>query len=205
LSAFWTEEKTRTFLIRLLEGSIGEESAWREVADFFYSQYGEELLNVFGTTLEESSSKLRDLLSPLLTAPFGQNSLATFLEQSSLQNADATSTSSADKSGENPEISATFDQGFFFWIKQLVFFERYARLHKRYRSIASYASEVLPLIPDSRMYGLGIIPTASVVIDGLHHVGHLVHDLESGLDLYQRLGFTITIPSVPAVSLFGSE
>jgi len=195
------DETTKTFLIRLLEGSVGEESAWLEVADFFYTQYGEKLLNGFGATLEESSSKLRDLLSPLLTAPFGQNSLASFLEQSSIQNADATSTSSLDKLEENPEVSATFDQGFFLWIKQLVFFERYARLHKRYRSIASYAAEVLPLIPGSRMYGLDIVPTASVVIDGLHHVGHLVHDLESGLSLYRRLGFTMTTPSVPAISL----
>ncbi|CAA7602772.1 Protein kinase domain protein [Acididesulfobacillus acetoxydans] len=32
------DESTKTFLIRLLEGSVGEESAWREVADFFYTQ-----------------------------------------------------------------------------------------------------------------------------------------------------------------------
>ena len=188
-------------MIRLLEGSVGVESAWLEVADFFYKQYGEELLNVFGSTLEESSSKLRDLLSPLLTAPFGQNSLATFLEQSSLQNSDATATSSVEKSTKKPEVSDTFDQGFFLWIKQLVFFERYARLHKRYRSIASYAAEVLPLIPSSSMYGSDIVETSSVVIDGLHHVGHLVHNLESGLAIYRSLGFTMTIPSVPAVSL----
>lgn len=196
-----SDETSKNFMIRLLEGSVGEESAWREVADFFYIQYGEELLKVFGDTVEESSSKLRDLLSPLLTAPFGQNSLATFLEQSSLQNVDSASSSSVKKSEENSGVSSTFDQGFFLWIKQLVFFERYARLHKCYRSIASYASEVLPHIPESRLYGLDILPTASVVIDGLHHVGHLVYDLESGLALYRRLGFTMTTPRVPAMSL----
>ncbi|CAA7602773.1 Glyoxalase-like domain protein [Acididesulfobacillus acetoxydans] len=106
-----------------------------------------------------------------------------------------------DKAEAKPGASASFDQGFFLWIKQLVFFERYARLHERYRSISNYAAEVLPLIPASRMYGADIVSAESVVIDGLHHVGHLVHDLESGLALYKRLGFTMTTPSVPAVPL----
>ncbi len=195
------DEKTRLFLVRLLEGSVGVDTAWCDVADFFYTQYGDTLLEGFGIMLEEFPSKLRDLLGPLLTAPFGQNSLANFLEQASLENADSTSSSSVKQSEENPDVSTSFDQGFFLWIKQLIFFERYACLHKRYQSIASYASEILPMIPSSQLYDSRAISASSAVLDRLHHIGHIVRDLESGLALYERLGFTMTVPCVPAVSL----
>jgi predicted unusual protein kinase regulating ubiquinone biosynthesis (AarF/ABC1/UbiB family) len=195
------DEKTQLFLVRLLEGSVGVDNAWHDVADFLYKQYRKTLLDGFGITLEEFPAKLRDLLGPLLTAPFGQNSLAHFLEQASLENKASTSSSSVEQSTEHAEVSTSFDQGFFLWIKQLVFFERYARLHKRYQSIANYAAEILPMIPSSQLYGSEAISLSSSAIDGIHHIGHLVNDLESGLHLYRRLGFTMTIPAVPAVSL----
>jgi hypothetical protein len=36
-------------------------------------------------------------------------------------------------------------------------------------------------------------------IDGLHHVGHVVADMQAGLDLFARLGFLTTPPSYPAL------
>ncbi len=49
--------------------------------------------------------------------------------------------------------------------------------------------------------GLHDTPPASVDIDGLHHVGHLVHDMDRGLELYRRLGFQMTLPSFPVISM----
>ena len=36
-------------------------------------------------------------------------------------------------------------------------------------------------------------------IDHLHHVGHVVEDMQQGLDLFAQLGFTTTPPSYPAL------
>lgn len=36
-------------------------------------------------------------------------------------------------------------------------------------------------------------------ITGLHHVGHVVHDMAAALDLYRRLGFAVPTPSYPAM------
>jgi catechol 2,3-dioxygenase-like lactoylglutathione lyase family enzyme len=36
-------------------------------------------------------------------------------------------------------------------------------------------------------------------ISGLHHVGHLVHDMEAALDRYRRLGFTLPGPAYPVL------
>lgn len=36
-------------------------------------------------------------------------------------------------------------------------------------------------------------------ISGLHHVGHLVHDMEAALERYRRLGFTLPGPAYPAL------
>ncbi|MFE3461680.1 VOC family protein [Nocardiopsis aegyptia] len=35
---------------------------------------------------------------------------------------------------------------------------------------------------------------------GLHHIGHLVHDLGSAADLYRRMGFTVPTPAFPALA-----
>lgn len=37
-------------------------------------------------------------------------------------------------------------------------------------------------------------------IGHLHHVGHVVHDMEAALALYQRLGFTVPPPAYPTMS-----
>ncbi|RKS07984.1 glyoxalase-like protein [Nocardiopsis sp. Huas11] len=39
-----------------------------------------------------------------------------------------------------------------------------------------------------------------IVVDGLHHVGHLVRDLGTVADLYRRMGFTVPTPVFPALA-----
>lgn len=36
-------------------------------------------------------------------------------------------------------------------------------------------------------------------VDGLHHVGHLVRDLEQAMERYRRLGFTVSEPACPVL------
>lgn len=36
-------------------------------------------------------------------------------------------------------------------------------------------------------------------INGLHHVGHLVHDMDEAMERYQRLGFTVSPPAYPVI------
>ncbi len=52
-----------------------------------------------------------------------------------------------------------------------------------------------------KKHGIPSTSSTSTGIDNLHHVGHLVHDMERGLELYQRLGFQMTSPSLPVISL----
>ncbi|XYH93281.1 VOC family protein [Sorangium sp. So ce1128] len=42
-------------------------------------------------------------------------------------------------------------------------------------------------------------------IDHLHHVGHVVSDIEEGLELYRRLGFHLSPPACPMLSLREGE
>lgn len=36
-------------------------------------------------------------------------------------------------------------------------------------------------------------------INGLHHVGHIVHDMDQAMERYRRLGFTVAAPACPVM------
>ena len=174
----------------LLEGSLGVEAAWEDVASLFQLQYGDRLTSGFGITRAELPGALRDLLGPLLTAPFGNRSLADFTDQVKLADTDRSSpTTPAPASAEGD-----FDRGFFLWLKQLVFFERYARIHHRYRAIANYAAEIVTDRTGTRATG-----HSGATVSGLHHAGLLCHDLDATKVALEELGFIVTTPMVPAL------
>lgn len=37
-------------------------------------------------------------------------------------------------------------------------------------------------------------------IDKIHHVGHVVQDMETALELYRKLGFVCTLPAYPTMA-----
>jgi aarF domain-containing kinase len=147
------DARARHFVLRLLEASLGEESAWADIAVFLTDLYGESAAGGLGATNEELPTVIREVLEPLLVAPFGDNSLATFLAKAKERAEAGRSTRNSAEFRETADLArdsssdvGSFDQGLFLWIKQLVYFERYARIHHRQQSIADYAAEVMPLI-----------------------------------------------------------
>ena len=183
-------ERAKELCHSLLVGSLGVDAAWERVAAVFRSQYGDRLTNGFGISDDELPGAVRDLLGPLLTAPFGNRSVADFMDQVKLSDtAEPTATAPAPRTAEDD-----FEQGFFLWLKQLVFFERYARIHHRYRSIANHAAEVFDASPDVRFTEQ---QDSSVV--GLHHAGLVTSDLDATKASLERLGFTVGTPMVPAL------
>jgi predicted unusual protein kinase regulating ubiquinone biosynthesis (AarF/ABC1/UbiB family) len=148
------DEPSRRFFVRLLEGSLGDETAWDDVGAHFVRLYGDETYAQLHTTPAELPALLRDLLGPMLTAPFGESALGDFLARIK-ERAQAASSGGRGPISEEIRNKArdadselgSFDHGLFLWLKQLVFFERYARLHGRQRSIASHAADILRFIP----------------------------------------------------------
>lgn len=174
----------------LLLGSLGSDDAWKDVAAGFASQYGDRLTTGFGITSEELPEALRDLLGPLLTAPFGHRSLADFMDQVKLADTDAPSGDATIVEGAEPD----FEHGFFLWIKQLVFFERYARIHRRSRAVANYAADMF-----AGRSGPGATLSRGGRVTALHHAGLVTRDLDTTATELERLGFTVTTPKVPVL------
>ena len=183
-------ERAQRLCTNLLLGSLGATDAWEAVATDFRCQYGDRLTSGFGITPEELPAALRDLLGPLLTAPFGNRSIADFLDQVKLSAPDHSSREDASPESAEPD----FDRGFFLWLKQLVFFERYARIHGRYRAISNYAAEALDGQP-----GFAVAYPRGKGITGLHHAGMVTHDLDATAEELEQLGFMVTTPTVPAL------
>jgi predicted unusual protein kinase regulating ubiquinone biosynthesis (AarF/ABC1/UbiB family) len=148
------DDAARLFFIRLLEGALGDDVAWGDVASHFVRLYGEDTYAQLHTTEAALPGVLRDLLGPMLTAPFGESALGDFLARIRERSAQAAQSGRGPISEEVRERTrdaeselGSFDHGLFLWLKQLVFFERYARLHGRSRSIASHAADILPNVP----------------------------------------------------------
>lgn len=137
----------RRCLARILQASHGDDAAWTEVAEFFVDLFGDAVLSEAATTAAELPQVLASMLGPLLTAPFGNGALGRFLDAARARSeaaiaAGGTASASALRDSES-DANAAFRSGFFLWLKQLVYFERYARLHQRSKSIAQHAEPVL--------------------------------------------------------------
>jgi hypothetical protein len=46
---------------------------------------------------------------------------------------------------------------------------------------------------------------SGATVSHLHHVGHVVHNIESAITLYRRMGFVVPPPSYPALALHPGE
>src|SRR5918995_910745 len=46
-----------------------------------------------------------------------------------------------------------------------------------------------------------IEPPPSAIVSHLHHIGHVVRDIDAAIRLYRRMGFVVPPPSFPALAL----
>src|SRR4029079_13417606 len=70
---------TLRFLRRTVEGGLGDESAWHDIADAFLENYGPALIDGLGLDRDGLAQFSRSIVEPMLTRPFGEVSLGKFL------------------------------------------------------------------------------------------------------------------------------
>jgi predicted unusual protein kinase regulating ubiquinone biosynthesis (AarF/ABC1/UbiB family) len=140
------DARTHRFLRRTIEGALGDPTAWRDIAADMFANYGPALREGLG--MDEAALALftRSIVEPMLTRPFGEVSLASFLA--------AWQGNVAAAEGRAPEhrtwrerlarlrrqralhvgVAAhggrgtSFERGTFLLAKQLLYFERYGKM-----------------------------------------------------------------------------
>jgi predicted unusual protein kinase regulating ubiquinone biosynthesis (AarF/ABC1/UbiB family) len=140
------DQDTHTFLLRLLEGALGDEHAWPEITAHLTKIYGRAIQEGLGMTDEELTAFLRSLIEPTLTRPFGEVSLAALVEAPQIQAARAVGATAHGRSArsivrrlraqrrmrrladESGGLMSDFDRGAFLLGKQLMYFERYGKM-----------------------------------------------------------------------------
>src|SRR5690606_38552012 len=134
------------FLRRTVEGALGDATAWDDIAGEFLDQYGPALIDGLGLARHGLAAFAQSIVEPMLTRPFGEVSLGTFL--AALQRYVAAAEGSAgrpptwrerlararrqrrlqDGVARRGGRGAAFDRGTFLLAQQLLYFERYEKM-----------------------------------------------------------------------------
>jgi predicted unusual protein kinase regulating ubiquinone biosynthesis (AarF/ABC1/UbiB family) len=140
------DHDTHRFLVRLLEGALGDERAWPEITAHLTRTYGRAIQEGLGLDDEQLTAFLRGLIEPTLTRPFGEVSLAALVEAPQIQAARAVGARAHERSlrsilrrlraqrrmrrlaDESGGLMSDFDRGAFLLGKQLMYFERYGKM-----------------------------------------------------------------------------
>ena len=135
------DAETARFFRRVLQGALGDETAWPEVAAHIAASYGEGLQDMLGITDEQFVEFVRGQVEPLLRMPFGQIDLRTMLLGDGATDGKKLGERNAIESVRNwwaerrrvrkvmelEGYGGGFDQATFLLSKQLVYFERYGK------------------------------------------------------------------------------
>ncbi len=135
------DEDTSRFFRRLLEGAIGDDSAWPEVAAHLEAMYGEGVREALGFDEAGFVGFVRSQVEPMLRTPFGQIDMRTMLIGDGATDGKRAGQRTRVESvrnwwGERRRQRAMmaldgygggFDQATFLLSKQLVYFERYGK------------------------------------------------------------------------------
>lgn len=140
------DHDTHMFFLRLLDGVLGDETAWPDITAHLTRTYGRAIQEGLGLDDAQLSSFLRSLIEPTLTRPFGEVSLAALLEAPQAQVARARGVALHERSfrsavvrlrsqrrmrriaDEAGGLMSDFDRGTFLLGKQLMYFERYGKM-----------------------------------------------------------------------------
>jgi ubiquinone biosynthesis protein len=142
--------KTHRFFRRMLQGAVGDESAWEEVAQFVISRFVDEAHPLAGTVdVADVIPLMRAQAHAFLTQSFGEVSLAEMIDGPPLPpevyldvwpRPHVLAGRFAARRLRLPIDWGTpfvpdFDRGMFLLIKQLVYFERYGRRYLADRAL----------------------------------------------------------------------
>jgi hypothetical protein len=134
------DDASHAFFRRCIEGVLGDESAWPEVAHHLLSAYGDGLQDAMGLTDEQLVPFVRGQVEPLFRLPFGEVDLATMVIGSGEADPVALAHTRREKvarwraeRARVRRVMATegyhgdFDRATFLLTKQLVYFDRYGK------------------------------------------------------------------------------
>jgi hypothetical protein len=135
------DDATALFFRRMIEGVLGDEDAWVDVAAHVKATYGAGMVEALGIDEDQFTAFVRAQVEPLFTMPFGQVDLRTMLI--------GDGNTDGKRAGQRTRTEAVrnwwterkrqqalmdlegygggFDQATFLLSKQLVYFERYGK------------------------------------------------------------------------------
>jgi predicted unusual protein kinase regulating ubiquinone biosynthesis (AarF/ABC1/UbiB family) len=144
---------THQFLKRSIEGALGDASAWDDVARELLAAYGPALIESLGLDERTLARFSQGILEPMLTRPFGEASLGSFLAAIQGKVAEAEGRPVERRSLRESLArfrrqrrlhvgveqyggrGTAFDRGTFLLAKQLLYFERYGKMFLRDTSL----------------------------------------------------------------------
>jgi hypothetical protein len=136
------DEATSRFFRRTIEGVLGNEDAWADVAVHVRSMYGESMFDVLGVSDEKFVDFVRSQVEPLFHVPFAELDLRTMLIGDGATDGKRAGDRTRREAVRNwwserkrqralmdsEGYGGGFDQATFLLSKQLVYFERYGKL-----------------------------------------------------------------------------
>ncbi len=140
------DARTHRFLRRTVEGALGDASAWHDVAADFLDNYGPALGEGLGMDADALARFSQSIVEPMLTRPFGEVSLGTFLAAWQGNVDEATGGAPASRGwrdrlarlrrqrelhvgiSRHGGRGTSFDRGTFLLAKQMLYFERYGKM-----------------------------------------------------------------------------
>jgi ubiquinone biosynthesis protein len=137
------DDETHRFFRRMIEGCLGDESAWPDVRAAFLKAYGPGLQHDLGMSDEQMVAFIRTTILALMTSPLAEVDLRMLMGPPTGRDASAPAASGpADKfrywRGERRRVrrmldsagaGSDFDRGTFLLSKQLLYLERYGKLY----------------------------------------------------------------------------
>lgn len=137
---------TQTFFRRMIEGVLGDESAWPDVWKYTEAAYGPGMQETLGLTDEQMIQLVRMQIEPLFHRPFGEVKLSDMIvnNETMREMVGADDDQPGAKKGpiafwraerafrrdqrDSGARETSFDRSMFLLGKQLVYFERYGKL-----------------------------------------------------------------------------
>ncbi len=141
------DRDSHLFFRRLCEAALGDDTAWKDIAELIIDNYGQVIREGLQMNDEEITTFVRATIEPVVTAPFGEVSLSAMVNAPMEQVATARGMELTDRSirglirrireqrrlrgmaEEYGGIASDFSRGTFLLGKQLMYFERYGKMY----------------------------------------------------------------------------
>jgi ubiquinone biosynthesis protein len=141
------DPESHKFLRRLIQGALGDETAWADIAAHVVNTYGPAIQEGLQLDDDQLVIFIRGMMEPVLTQPFGEVSLGALIMAPQEQVARARGMEATDRSvitilrrfreqrrvramaEEHGGVNSDFDRATFLLSKQLMYFERYGKMY----------------------------------------------------------------------------